>query len=202
MGFWDGSGISWTICEQSVPGSRQITTSAPHHSIFTGRMLFLMPNQQCQSTEGISRAYPEIYANPNCGSKNFTLAHCLSQYVVSLAWQRFTPKLTVLGVMEVWQTSLAYNVPLRNCSLTDPYSVLATTGIWLLSYVLWLGDVWYSSDWRVGDVHLAGDSCHPCRWPSHFTSHWHLLQVRRHSKHRCSLPWWHVVVINQSTWNL
>jgi len=26
--------------------SRQITTPAPHHSVFTGRMLFLMPNQQ------------------------------------------------------------------------------------------------------------------------------------------------------------
>jgi len=25
---------------------------APHHSIFTGQMLFLTPNQQCQSTEG------------------------------------------------------------------------------------------------------------------------------------------------------
>jgi len=31
------------------------TTPIPHHSIFTGRMLFqvfLTPNQQCQSTEG------------------------------------------------------------------------------------------------------------------------------------------------------
>jgi len=27
-------------------------TSTPHHSIFTGEMLFLTPNQQCQSTEG------------------------------------------------------------------------------------------------------------------------------------------------------
>jgi len=26
--------------------------SAPHHSIFTGRMLFLMSNQQHQITEG------------------------------------------------------------------------------------------------------------------------------------------------------
>jgi len=25
---------------------------SPHHSIFTGRMLFLTPNHQCQSTEG------------------------------------------------------------------------------------------------------------------------------------------------------
>jgi len=31
--------------------SRQITTPAPHHSVFTGRMPFLLPNQQCQNTE-------------------------------------------------------------------------------------------------------------------------------------------------------
>ena len=47
------SHISWTICMQSAPHSRQITTPTPHHSFFTGRMLFLMPNQQWQSTEGI-----------------------------------------------------------------------------------------------------------------------------------------------------
>ena len=29
-----------------------ITTPAPHHSVFTGRMPFLPPNQQRQSTEG------------------------------------------------------------------------------------------------------------------------------------------------------
>jgi len=47
-----GSSISWTICRSYELRSRQITTSAHHHSIFTGRMLFLAPNQQCQSTEG------------------------------------------------------------------------------------------------------------------------------------------------------
>ena len=41
MGFWDGSGISWTIWKQSAPRSKQITTPTPHHSIFTGRMRFL-----------------------------------------------------------------------------------------------------------------------------------------------------------------
>ena len=40
--FADGSGISWTICKQSAPRCRQITTPTPHHSIFTGRMLFLV----------------------------------------------------------------------------------------------------------------------------------------------------------------
>jgi len=46
-----GSGISWDICK-SAPRSRQITMPAPHHSVFTGRMPFLSPNQQRQSTEG------------------------------------------------------------------------------------------------------------------------------------------------------
>jgi len=39
------------LCKQSAPRSRQLTTPTPRHSIFTGRMLFLTPNQQCQSTE-------------------------------------------------------------------------------------------------------------------------------------------------------
>ena len=42
-----GSGISWP------PRSRQITTPAPNHSVFTG----LLPNQQCQSTEGKALCY-------------------------------------------------------------------------------------------------------------------------------------------------
>ena len=47
-----GTGISWAICK-SAPRSRQTTTPAPHHSVFfTGRMSFLPPNQQRQSTEG------------------------------------------------------------------------------------------------------------------------------------------------------
>ena len=37
---------------KSAPHSRQITTPAPHHSVFIGRMPFLPPNQQRQSTEG------------------------------------------------------------------------------------------------------------------------------------------------------
>ena len=52
-----GSGISWAICK-SAPRSRQITTPAPHRSgFFTGRMPFLPPNQQRQSTEGSPTEY-------------------------------------------------------------------------------------------------------------------------------------------------
>ena len=46
------SGISWTICKQSAPHSRQITTPHLITQFFTGLMLFLAPNQQCQRTEG------------------------------------------------------------------------------------------------------------------------------------------------------
>jgi len=43
--------MSWAMCK-SAPRSTQITMPAPHHSVFTGRMPFLSPNQQRQSTEG------------------------------------------------------------------------------------------------------------------------------------------------------
>ena len=33
--WWDGSGISWTICRQSAPRFRQITMPTPHQSIST-----------------------------------------------------------------------------------------------------------------------------------------------------------------------
>jgi len=46
-----GSGINWAICK-FAPCSRQTTTPALYHFVFTGRMPFLPPNQQCQSTEG------------------------------------------------------------------------------------------------------------------------------------------------------
>ena len=46
-----GSGISWAVYK-SAPRSRQTTTPAPYHSVFTGRMPFLPPNQQRQSIEG------------------------------------------------------------------------------------------------------------------------------------------------------
>jgi len=54
-----GSGISWAICK-SAPRSRQITVPAPYHSVFTGRMPFLPPNEQCQSTEGLALVTTKI----------------------------------------------------------------------------------------------------------------------------------------------
>jgi len=46
-----GRGISWALYK-SAPHPRQTTTPAPHHSVFTCQMPFLLSNQECQSTEG------------------------------------------------------------------------------------------------------------------------------------------------------
>jgi len=40
-----------------APPSKQITTPAPYHLIFTGRLLCLTPSQRCHSTEGTDRCY-------------------------------------------------------------------------------------------------------------------------------------------------
>jgi len=50
-----GSGISWAICK-SAPRARHNHASTPLLSFFTGRMPFLPPNQQRQSTEGTQPA--------------------------------------------------------------------------------------------------------------------------------------------------
>jgi len=47
-----GSSISWAICK-SAPRSRQITMPTTTTQFFTGRMPFLPPNQQLQSTESL-----------------------------------------------------------------------------------------------------------------------------------------------------
>jgi len=41
------------IIYTSLQTDNQLTTPVPHHSVFTGRMPFLPPNQQRQSTEGM-----------------------------------------------------------------------------------------------------------------------------------------------------
>jgi len=45
-------GVAVASAEPFALHSRQITSPVPLYSIFTGRMLFLMSNRQCQSTEG------------------------------------------------------------------------------------------------------------------------------------------------------
>jgi len=67
-----GSGISWTICKSFAPRSRKITMPVPHQSAFIGRMPFLLPNQQHQSTEGKNCSYMCAY---HCAQLSYTTWH-------------------------------------------------------------------------------------------------------------------------------
>ena len=55
-----GSGISWAICK-SASCSRQVTLPAPNTQFFTGRMSFLPPIQQRQSTEGMGNSRNSVF---------------------------------------------------------------------------------------------------------------------------------------------
>jgi len=89
-----GSGISWDVCK-SAPRSRQITTPAPHLSVFTGRMPFLPPNQQRQSTEGsggttlqsllLYFAFALVHDSRGIEIVNFTISLALSAGMMASA---------------------------------------------------------------------------------------------------------------------
>jgi len=109
-GFVDAVAISWTTCKQSSPHFRQITTT-PHHSIFKGRMLFLMPNQQCSKLP--IKKQPRwllviTYANVDWFSNSFT-DRFLSKLSVYL-WQKLTPHVhyDALLLCEIWDRYSEY----------------------------------------------------------------------------------------------
>jgi len=55
LDFTEARDSEWQLHQlghMQVCTSLQTTTPARHHSVFTGRMPFLPPNQQRQSTEG------------------------------------------------------------------------------------------------------------------------------------------------------
>jgi len=64
-----GSGISWTICK-SAPRSRQITTPAPHHSVFN-----LPPAIECTAFSALTLLAGRQEQHPAC--KNWVM-RCLS----------------------------------------------------------------------------------------------------------------------------
>jgi len=58
------SGISWAICKSAPLSKTDNHASTPPLSFFTGRMPYLLPNQQRQSTEGISKDGIHTHTHP------------------------------------------------------------------------------------------------------------------------------------------
>ena len=144
MGFWDGSGISWTICKQSAPRSRKITTTTPHHSIFTDQMLFLMPNQVSKHTHTHTQPFNGFWSGTTRVGryqKKHSPTHTHPDHL--------PPFTTINGILSVHFTCLtviSYNLspgPLWSSSWSvNLYFILHTFFhpiiIFLLSYVILL----------------------------------------------------------------
>jgi len=110
MRFWDGSGISWTMCKQSAPCHKGKTSldlnkakddevlgrqwhqldhmqtictllQTDNHTNtsslnFKGRMLFLTPNQQRQSTDGNTKDMPGLSNHLTSHCHHMTISYC------------------------------------------------------------------------------------------------------------------------------
>jgi len=64
-------GENWSCKSYKAP----VTTNKPTPSFFTGRMPFLSPNQQCQSTEGKYHIPWTCLPKLTWGSTNFVFDH-------------------------------------------------------------------------------------------------------------------------------
>ena len=97
MGFCTGrwTGISWTICIQSAPRSRWITTPT-HHSIFTGPMLLLATFcglSACTPAGHIAGLYfPHGSSAPHTGCCTF----------LKLSWQHVRRSIYRRQSFQVW----------------------------------------------------------------------------------------------------
>jgi len=116
---------------KQAPRFRQITMPAPHHSVFTGRMPFLLPNQQRQSTEGICLLLVVYYFIRT------TMTHWLVQcavvisimhvtldwYLRSVSLHACLPGIWVCLIHEGWRNTAF-------CQITMDISVMLIKTLW------------------------------------------------------------------------
>jgi len=69
---------------KSAPRPRQITMPASHHSVLTGQGPFLLPNQQCQSTEfntgiiyKLNMIFSSMLPHPSVTCNLLSVFHCV-----------------------------------------------------------------------------------------------------------------------------
>jgi len=126
----DGQTDAQTICTQSAPRSRQITTPTPHHSMFIGRMLFLTPNQHSQSTEGTdtNREIVQLTLNMQYSNKS-VLFSWRSQLACLLELWKRCQEITSLKlrwkVVDFYQMSKFYIIDTTTTSQRQMYNILA-----------------------------------------------------------------------------
>ena len=103
--------------------SHIITTNKPTSSFFTGRMPFLSPNQQCQSTEGkISHSMDLLTLSSPGGLPTLSL----TIYSSWLTWERFAIPL-ISSLMPVPSTTTTTTTSRITTTTTTTITAAATT---------------------------------------------------------------------------
>ena len=109
-----GSGISWAICK-SEPRSRQITTPAPHHSVF------YRPDAQPAASNQNTRACKIV--SYKTWHKMATTKHCQIAALHSQpVWTRLSPVTWLPQIESDWiECFLVFNWIKLNCFLFSVY---------------------------------------------------------------------------------
>jgi len=116
-----GSGISWAIC-RSAPQTDNHTRLPP--LFFTGRMPFLPPNQQRQSTED-KRSHMDMSSDSGkAGCKLLYSVYCSLLSSKLLASVTRMPILTILLKMMKHQVKSCYSVFIRIVAFTPTHLYL------------------------------------------------------------------------------
>ena len=125
---WTSGAISRASCSQII------TTNEPASSCFTGRIPFLSPNQQCQSTEGKISHYMDLLTPSSLGGLP-TFVSDLTTNSSWLPWGRVAMPLIspLMPVPRIAYCSLKFcfmplNMQSATCIITSgPTSVLSIT---------------------------------------------------------------------------
>ena len=152
MGFWDDSGISWTICKQSAPRSRQITTPTPHHSIF------YRPDALPDTQPTVSRHCP--WTN-FCLYDTLKLTNSLTDMFSTCCYIKHCHWQTDIKHCH-WQTNTAEHIHF----LLFSFSVLTLHYMWVTLARKEREDRWREGrkdSWRY-QCHTASCMCVTCQW--------------------------------------
>ena len=121
LDFTEARGSEWQwhqLGHMQVCTSLQITTPAPHHSVFTGRMPFLPPNQQCQSTGANRSEITVIFASTTNYTGHF-FQHCYVRYLnTEIQIQDCTPTAGTASVRHSSKSSTSLSLTLSSSQIS------------------------------------------------------------------------------------
>ena len=166
-----GSGISWAICKQSAPRSRQIATPAPHRSVFYGPDA--LPAAQPTASKHWrhkSQNIHKIQENYGDTKKGMDLISHNSKHYLPLNWQHadylfwVQAEIKTCLFLHACSQQEALQTPLKRCYVNWHFQLPKISKQTLSTNRDSLsGNVFHSCRW----LWLADDTWFPHYWSAH-----------------------------------